>query len=132
MTCPSVRISFYQSDVLRGWAFWPLIGRGRPRLSEEICVDEGVIPVGQDHRLSREFCEDEVAKLKGAQFAAHVAPVRLPFAVTEFHRRRHHIRSAVRAACKDCTRETTQIARAEHSPKVVGQARSEVAAIALC
>ncbi len=33
--------------------------------------------------------------------------------LTQFHRRRHYVRSGLRAACKDCTRDTTRRARAE-------------------
>ena len=34
--------------------------------------------------------------------------------ITEFHRRQHYVRSGVRAACKDCTREAAREAPEEN------------------
>jgi hypothetical protein len=38
--------------------------------------------------------------------------------ITEFHRRQHYVRSGVRAACKDCTREAAkEAARTERNDR---------------
>jgi len=38
--------------------------------------------------------------------------------LSEFHRRRHYVRSGLRAACKDCTREAVQLVQAERPRQI--------------
>ena len=47
--------------------------------------------------------------------------------ISEFHRRRHYVRSGHRAACKECTREATRIARIKN-PVVIDLQKHKIRA----